>query len=77
VGTTEGLVEVWDVHSGVTIMLDRHHSAPVNNVIFLPNDRSHLISASDDTTVAQFTCPACTDPDGMIQEAVKRAETNP
>ncbi|MGH4002257.1 MAG: WD40 repeat domain-containing protein, partial [Pseudonocardiaceae bacterium] len=24
VGTAEGLVEVWDVHSGVTVMVDRH-----------------------------------------------------
>jgi WD40 repeat protein len=77
VGTAEGLVEAWDVHSGVTVMLDRHHSAPVNNVLFLPGDRSRLISASDDTTVAQFRCPACTDPDRVIREAVKWVETNP
>ena len=76
VGTTEGLVEVWDVHSGVTVMLDRHHSAPVNNVVFLPGDRSRLISASDDTTVAQFRCPACTDRDRVIREAVEWAGTN-
>ncbi len=77
VGTAGGLVEVWDVHSGVTVMLDRHHSAPVNNVIFLPGDRSRLVSASDDTTVAQFSCPACTDPDREIREAVEWAGTNP
>ena len=77
VGTTGGLVQVWDVHSGVAVMLDRHHSAPVNNVVFLPGDRSHLISASDDATVAQFNCPACTDPDSVIQEAVEWARTNP
>jgi WD40 repeat protein len=77
VGTSGGLVEVWDVHSGVTVMLNRHHSVPVNNVIFLPGDRSRLISASDDTTVAQFSCAACTDPDRMIQEATKWARTNP
>jgi WD40 repeat protein len=76
-GTAEGLVEVWDVHSGVTVMLDRHHSAPVNNVMFLPGDRSRLISASDDTTIAQFSCPACTDPDREIREAVEWAGTNP
>jgi WD40 repeat protein len=76
-GTAGGLVEVWDVRSGVTVLLDRHHSAPVNSVIFLPRDGSRLISASDDTTVAQFSCPACTDPDRVIREAVERAEMNP
>jgi WD40 repeat protein len=75
VGTAEGLVEVWDVHSGssVAVMLDRHHSASVNNVKFLPGDHSTLISASDDTTVAQFPCPACTDPDKVIRDAEKWA----
>jgi WD40 repeat protein len=77
IGTGEGLVEVWDVRSGVTVTLDRHHSAPANNVILLPGDRSRLISASDDTTVAQFSCPACTDPDRVIREAVEWARTNP
>lgn len=80
VGTAEGLVQVWDVwdvHSGVTVMVDRHHSAPVNNVKFLPGDGSRLISASDDTTVAQFGCPACADPDRVIREAVEWSGTNP
>jgi WD40 repeat protein len=76
-GMTGGLVEVWDVHSGVTVRLNRHHSAPVNNVIFLPGDRSRLISASDDTTVAQVSCSACTDPDRVIQEAIEWTRTNP
>jgi WD40 repeat protein len=71
VGTAEGLGEVWDVHSGspVAVMLDRHHSASVNDVKFLPGDHSTLISASDDTTVAQFPCPACTDQDKVIRDA--------
>jgi WD40 repeat protein len=77
VGTAEGLVEVWDVQSGVAVMLDRHHSASVNSVQFLPGDHSTLISASDDTTVAQFRCPACADPGGVIREAVEWARTNP
>jgi WD40 repeat protein len=80
VGTAGGLVEIWDVRSGVTVMLDRHHSVSVNNVMFLPGDRSRLsslISASDDTTVAQFSCPACTGPDRVIREAVEWARTNP
>ena len=74
VGTAGGMVEIWDVRSGVTVMLDRHHGAPINNVTFLPDDRSRLISASDDTTVAQFSCPACTDPDRVIREATEWAE---
>jgi WD40 repeat protein len=76
VGTTEGLVEIWDVHSEVAVMLDRHHGASVNHVKFLPGDRSTLISASDDTTVAQFRCPACTDPDQVIRQAVEWANTD-
>ncbi|MGQ0716811.1 MAG: WD40 repeat domain-containing protein [Pseudonocardiales bacterium] len=76
VGTASGLVEVWDVRSGVRVMLDRHHGAAINNVVFLPGDHSRLISASDDTTVAQFTCLACTDPDRAIREAAERARTN-
>ena len=73
VGTAEGLVEVWDVHSQVAVMLDRHHGASVNDVKFLPGDHSTLISASDDTTVVQFPCPACTDPDKVIRDAEKWA----
>ncbi|MGH4002447.1 MAG: WD40 repeat domain-containing protein, partial [Pseudonocardiaceae bacterium] len=76
VGTAEGLVEVWDVHSGVTVMVDRHHSAPVNSIRFLPGDRSGLISASDDTTVAQFGCRACADPDRVIWEAMEWSGSN-
>lgn len=76
VGAASGLVEVWDVRSGVRVMLDRHHGASVNNVVFLPGDSSRLISASDDTTVAQFNCLACTDSDRAIREAQERARTN-
>jgi WD40 repeat protein len=76
VGTTEGLVEIWDVNSGVAVMLDRHHGASVDNVKFLPGNRSTLISASDDATVAQFRCPACTDPDQVIRRAVEWASTD-
>ncbi|HKR48181.1 MAG TPA: hypothetical protein VJT72_01150 [Pseudonocardiaceae bacterium] len=76
-GTTEGTVEVWDVSSGVTVMLDRHHSASVNNVAFPPDDRSSLISASDDTTVCRFNCAACSDPDQVIRKTVEWLKTNP
>ncbi|MGH3428679.1 MAG: WD40 repeat domain-containing protein, partial [Mycobacteriales bacterium] len=74
VGTTAGLVEVWEVSSGVTVRLDRHHSAAVNKVVFLPGSDSNLISASDDTTVAEFTCPACTDTDQ--DKMIKKAEAD-
>jgi WD40 repeat protein len=77
IGTAGGQVEVWDVHSAETVMFDRHHSAPVNKVIFLPDDRSRLMSGSDDTTVAQFNCPACTDPDRVIREAAEWTKANP
>jgi WD40 repeat protein len=77
VGTADGRVEVWDVDSGVTVMLDRHHGGSVNSVTFLPGDRSRLISASDDTTVAQFSCPACSDPNRVIREAQDWVRTNP
>ncbi len=76
VGTAEGLIEVRDVQSGRTVMLDPQHGASVNSVAFLPGDRSRLISASDDTTVAQFSCPACTDPDGVIRDAAEWAKTH-
>lgn len=76
VGTAGGLVEVWDVDSGVTVMLDRHHSTSVNDVVFLPGDGSRLISASDDTTVAQFSCRACADPDSVIRKAEEWVETD-
>jgi WD40 repeat protein len=77
VGTADGLVEAWDVHSGAAVLLDRHHSGSVNSVVFLPGDRSGLISASDDTTVARFSCPACTDSDRVIREALEWAKSNP
>ncbi|MGH3945573.1 MAG: WD40 repeat domain-containing protein [Pseudonocardiaceae bacterium] len=78
VGTAGGLVEVWDVRSRATVTLDRHHSASVNNVVFLPGDGASLISASDDTTVAQFDCRACTEPgrDQVIRDAEEWVKTH-
>jgi WD40 repeat protein len=76
VGSAEGLVEVWNVHSGRTVMLDRHHSDSVRSVIFPPDRSAGLISASDDTTVAQFPCLACSDPDRATREAVEWARAN-
>jgi hypothetical protein len=34
-------------------------------------DGSRLISASDDTTVAQFRCLACADPDSVIRKVAE------
>jgi WD40 repeat protein len=69
VGTGEGLIQVWNVRSGRTVMLARHHGDSVNDVLFLPGDRSRLVSASDDTTVAVSRCDACKDPDAVVQDA--------
>ncbi|MGH3825469.1 MAG: PQQ-binding-like beta-propeller repeat protein [Pseudonocardiaceae bacterium] len=67
VGTSEGLIEVWNVHSGRRVMLTRQHGDSVNDVLFLPGDRSQLVSASDDSTVALFGCDACKDPDAVVR----------
>jgi WD40 repeat protein len=69
VGTGEGLIEVWDVHSGKRVMLVRQHGDMVNDVLFLPGSRSRLVSASNDSTVAVFSCQACDDPDAVIRDA--------
>jgi WD40 repeat protein len=69
-GTAEGLVQIWNVESGRTVMISRQHSAWVNDVRFLPGDNSTLISASDDSYVARWRCAACTDPEGVIRDAV-------
>jgi WD40 repeat protein len=76
VGTAEGFVEVWDVRSGDSLMSDHHHGDSVRNVLFFSKDRSRLISSGDDTIVAQFRCPACSDPDTVIREAVEWVRTN-
>lgn len=72
VGTSEGLIEVWNVDSGRRVMLARQHSNAVNDVLFLPGGQSRLVSASDDSTVAVFSCAACEDPDAVIQDAKRR-----
>ncbi|MGH3973498.1 MAG: WD40 repeat domain-containing protein, partial [Pseudonocardiaceae bacterium] len=69
VGTAEGLIEVWNVESGRTVMLARQHGDSVNDVLFLPGDRSRLISASDDLSVAVSRCDACEDPDAVVRDA--------
>ncbi len=71
VGTNEGLIEVWNVASGRRVLLTRQHGDSVNDVLFLPGDRSRLFSASDDSTVAVFRCDACADPDAVVQNAAR------
>ncbi|MGH3771336.1 MAG: hypothetical protein ACRDRW_08070 [Pseudonocardiaceae bacterium] len=72
-GTGEGLVEVWDVGSGRRVTLARQHSDLVNDVLFLPGGQSRLASASDDSTVAVFSCEACDDRDAVIRDAERWA----
>jgi len=69
VGTASGLVQVWDIESGVSVALVRQHSDTVNDVVFAPGGNSHLISASDDNSVADWPCPACTDQQAVIRDA--------
>jgi WD40 repeat protein len=69
VGSATGLVEVWDVGSGTTLALTRHHGDSVNDVLFAPGDRYRLVTASDDRTVAASDCSACDDPDAEIHAA--------
>lgn len=69
VGTGEGLIEVWEVHSGRMVMRARGHSDMVNAVLFRPGGQSQLVSASDDSTVVVSTCPACDNPDDVIRDA--------
>lgn len=76
VGTAEGLVEVWDVRSGTTVALTRQHGDSVNDVLFAPGGNARLVSASDDTTVAQWSCPACVDPDSVIRDATAWVDAN-
>lgn len=75
-GTADGLVQIWDVESRRTVMLTRQHSAWVNDVRFVPGDNSTLISASDDDTVARWSCGACTDPEKTIEDAVRWVHSN-
>ncbi len=69
VGTSAGFIEVWNVKSGRRVMLARQHGNAVNDVLFLPGRPSRLVSASDDSTVAVFSCDACEDPDAVIRDA--------
>jgi WD40 repeat protein len=69
VGTAEGLIEVVETDSWRTVMVSRVHGDSVNSVEFQPGDVSHIISASDDTTVADSRCAACENPDDVIKHA--------
>jgi YD repeat-containing protein len=76
VGTGEGLIEVWDVHSGRMVLRARRHSDMVNDVLFLPGDQSRLVSASDDSTVTVSTCQACDNPDAVVKDAQRWVDSN-
>jgi WD40 repeat protein len=76
VGTGEGIIEVWDVHSGLRVLRAREHSDLVTDVLFLPGGQSRLVSASDDSTVAVFRCEACDDPDAVIRNAERWVGSN-
>ncbi|MGH3694706.1 MAG: hypothetical protein ACRDRX_12105 [Pseudonocardiaceae bacterium] len=71
VGTNDGLIEVWNVESGRRVLRTRQHGDSVNDVLFLPGDRSRLVSASDDSTVAVFQCDACADPGAVVRNAAR------
>jgi WD40 repeat protein len=73
VGTKDGFVQVWDVQSGVTLILAHQHGDYVNDVLFAPGDDGRLISASDDTTVAAWPCLACVDQESAIRDALAAA----
>ena len=69
-GTADGLVEVVDVRTGVTVALVRQHGDSVNAVVFAPGGNTQLISASDDLTVAEWPCAACGNQEAAIRAAV-------
>lgn len=68
-GTADGLVQVWDLASGDLLTLTRQHGDFVNDVLFAPGGQGRLISASDDTTVAEWSCPACANEGAAIDAA--------
>jgi WD40 repeat protein len=70
VGTADGLVEIWDVSTGVTVALTRQHGDSVNEVRFLPGGNDRLVSASDDHTVAEWSCRGCADQDAVINDTI-------
>jgi WD40 repeat protein len=76
-GTAEGLIEVQNVASGRTVMLSRVHGGSVNDVAFVPGDDNHIVSTSDDATVARSSCAACTNPDAVIADARAWVDANP
>ncbi|CCW66317.1 unnamed protein product [Phytomonas sp. Hart1] len=45
-------VALWDYYSGVSIARLRHHREPVNHALFLPDEPHHLLTASDDGSIA-------------------------
>ncbi len=69
-GTADGHVEIWEVATGVTVALTRQHGDAVNQVRFLPGPVTRIVSASDDHTVAEWSCAACDNQDKVINDTV-------
>jgi WD40 repeat protein len=70
VGLSDGRVEIWEVATGVTVALTHQHGDLVNDVRFLPGGNGRLVSASDDRTVAVWSCPACDNQQQVIDDAL-------
>jgi WD40 repeat protein len=63
----DGVTHVWDRESGMLRAALRRHGDAVNAVDFDPNDRTRLLTASDDGTAAIYRCTPC-DLDGEALE---------
>lgn len=70
VGTADGRVQIWETKTGVTVALARRHGDAVNDVHFLPGTATRVVSASDDHTVAEWSCPACDNQQQVIDDTV-------
>ena len=72
VSAADGAVHVWrwtEVDARKLAVLQRHGGL-VNTVEFTADDS--LVTASDDSTVADFPCPTCGDFAGLLSEAEER-----
>jgi WD40 repeat protein len=70
-GNGSGLVQIWDTATGQLLTSVRHHGEFVNDVLILTRDGSTIASASDDFTVAFWSCDACRDPDATAEEVAR------
>ena len=56
-------------------MLSHIRGNSVNDLQFISDDGYRLVSASDDTTVAESLCPACRNPNKVIQRAIRYVDS--